>query len=268
MPFFERDGINFYYEVKGQGIPFLALHGLGGNLNQPLGLLDQVPGLQIISLDFRGHGQTLTDCSPAQVSMKVFAEDAIALLDFLEIEEAIIGGISLGAAIALKMALLQPSRFSGMVLIRPAWLDKALPPNLKPFVQISQLIQVHDLETAEDLFYNTKELQIIKEFYPNAAASLLGQFSRPQAAENPILLDLLPKDKPIGSLEELSALKHPSLVVATKHDPLHPYDFGEKLGEMLPKGKFVECTSRYVNARKHQEEVTIATLSFLKDYFA
>ena len=266
MPFFERDGVKFYYEIKGEGVPFLALHGLGGNLNQPLGLLDQVPGIQIISLDFRGHGQTVVACTPEQVNMAVFAEDAIALLDFLEIEEAIIGGISLGAAIALKAAFLAPNRFSKMVLIRPAWLDKALPPNLKPFVQISQLIQENDLEKAEDLFYNTKELYIIKEFYPNAAASLLGQFSRPQAAENPILLELLPQDKPIDSLEELSALKHPSLVIATKHDPLHPYDFGKKLGGALPNGTFVECTSRYVNARQHQEEVTIATLNFLNDF--
>lgn len=58
------------------------------------------------------------------------ADDVTALLDRLELPSVIVVGMSMGAAIAVRMALREPDRVRGLVLIRPAWLDR--PDHLRP----------------------------------------------------------------------------------------------------------------------------------------
>ncbi len=41
-----------------------------------------------------------------------------------------VGGISLGAAVAVNVALRHPGRVLGLVLVRPAWIDRPLPENV------------------------------------------------------------------------------------------------------------------------------------------
>jgi pimeloyl-ACP methyl ester carboxylesterase len=59
-------------------------------------------------------------------SMSAFAEQAVALLDHLELEKAIVGGTSLGANITLEVASLAPDRLKGMIIEMPV-LDNAIP---------------------------------------------------------------------------------------------------------------------------------------------
>ena len=55
-----------------------------------------------------------------------FARQALALLDHLELEQAVVGGTSLGANITLELAALAPERLRGMVIEMPV-LDNAIP---------------------------------------------------------------------------------------------------------------------------------------------
>ena len=255
MPYFKNDSIDFYYEDQGEGIPFLALHGLGANHAQQVALFQEYEGIRLITFDFRGHGQTICQCTEASSKMTVFASDALALLDHLGIDQAFVGGISLGAATSLKLALAAPDRVKGLALIRPAWLNKSNPKNLDIIVRIGHWIKEHGLEKGEDMLFEDKEFQAIKMLYPNAAASIAGQFSRPQAAENYILLEALSADRPFEMFEELTSIQCPSLVIVNKHDPIHPLDFGIKLDQALPNSKLVEVSPRYINRAKHNTEV-------------
>ena len=67
------------------------------------------------------------------------ADDLVALLDHLEIERAVVGGISLGSAVAVNMALRYPERVRGLVLSRPAWIDRPLPENVRLYSMIAEL---------------------------------------------------------------------------------------------------------------------------------
>ena len=60
MPEFSSAGLAFHFRESGSGPPFVFQHGLGGDVNQPFGLLDPLPGFRLISFDFRGHGLTPT----------------------------------------------------------------------------------------------------------------------------------------------------------------------------------------------------------------
>lgn len=140
MSHFSRDNIRFHFADQGQGQPFVFQHGLGGDLNQPTGLYRAPENVRLISFDMRGHGETgLGD--PDQLSIATLADDLIVLVDHLRIWKIMVGGISLGAAVAVNVALRHPGRVLGLVLVRPAWIDRPLPENVALYWTIAALIR-------------------------------------------------------------------------------------------------------------------------------
>ena len=65
---------------------------------------------------------------PARLSIAQCATDVAALLDHLDIDAAVLGGISLGAAISMRLAASTPWRIKALILARPAWVDEPAPP--------------------------------------------------------------------------------------------------------------------------------------------
>ena len=126
MPFLDRDGVRVNYRVEGDGLPFIFQHGLGGDVSQPFGVFTPAGGVRLIGMDFRGHGETRPLGEVAKLKIECLADDLVALLDHLEIDRAVIGGISLGAAVSVSTALRYPERVMGLVLSRPAWIDRPL----------------------------------------------------------------------------------------------------------------------------------------------
>ena len=104
------------YEVRGQGLPLLLVHGfpLNKELWEP-----QLTALQdvarLIAPDLRGHGAS--EPVPGEYSMDLLADDCQALLESLEIEEpAVVCGLSMGGYIALAYYRRYPERLAGLIL--------------------------------------------------------------------------------------------------------------------------------------------------------
>jgi 3-oxoadipate enol-lactonase len=103
--------------VSGAGEPvFVCLHGLVDDLD----IWDLLaPGLEnrgtVVRYDQRGHGGA--DAPPGPYSRDDLADDAIAVLDRLEIERAVLVGHSMGGIMAMTAALSHPERVAGLVLI-------------------------------------------------------------------------------------------------------------------------------------------------------
>src|SRR5262245_29135793 len=127
MPTFRHDGLEFHYRETGGGLPFVFQHGLGADLNQPFCLFQPPPGFRLIAFDCRAHGLTTPLGTENKINIATFADDLAALLDHLSIAAAVVGGISMGAALALDFALRFRGRVLGLVLSRPAWLDQPHP---------------------------------------------------------------------------------------------------------------------------------------------
>src|SRR4051794_13888933 len=83
-------------------------------------------GNRVVTVDLLGHGRSDRPVDMTRYSMTLFAEQVVALLDHLEIDEAVIGGTSLGANVSLEAAALAPERVRGMLVEMPV-LDNALP---------------------------------------------------------------------------------------------------------------------------------------------
>ncbi|MBE9045357.1 alpha/beta hydrolase [Pleurocapsales cyanobacterium LEGE 10410] len=119
-------------EIKGRGYPILCLHGHPGcaaSMSVFTNYLSQQH--QTITPDLRGYGKSRYG---KNFVMQEHLTDLIALLDKLQLENCLVLGWSLGGIIAMELALAQPERFKGMILIataahpvsshpRPSWQD-------------------------------------------------------------------------------------------------------------------------------------------------
>jgi pimeloyl-ACP methyl ester carboxylesterase len=157
---------------------------------------------RMIAMDCRGHGQTEAKFGPARISFAQFAEDLAMLLDSLNIERAVVGGISMGAGVALAFALAHPERITGLVLVRPAWLDHSFPPNLRWFPLAAGFLQEYPADEAAQRFAQVPEFSELKAASKPAADSLLGQFRRPHARERAGILAGMPASVPVTSLAQ------------------------------------------------------------------
>jgi len=110
------NGIELYYEIRGQGEPLVLLHGFSGSSsNWGLVFEDAPEGFQLITPDLRGHGRSTNPSG--QFTFRQSSLDVFALLDRLDIKKFKAVGMSAGAKTLLHMATQQPARVEAMVLV-------------------------------------------------------------------------------------------------------------------------------------------------------
>lgn len=109
-----------YLDFAGGDPPIVLLHGLSANANEFCGLVDAglSPRFRVIAPDLRGRAHS--DKPATGYSMQEHADDVIALLDFLGIDNVVIGGHSFGGLLAIFMAANHPERISRVVVIDAA----------------------------------------------------------------------------------------------------------------------------------------------------
>jgi pimeloyl-ACP methyl ester carboxylesterase len=126
--FFDSNGVPIRYVVQGGGPAVVLLHGLTGSLDHwvNVGYYDgPFDSFQLIAMDCRGHGQSGKPDDPAAYGMEM-VNDVVRLLDQLKIQEAHLVGHSMGAEIALKTAILHPTRVDSAVLAGSGWSDEGV----------------------------------------------------------------------------------------------------------------------------------------------
>lgn len=260
---FDRDSIKFQFQEEGQGLPFVYQHGLGADVSQPFSFfVGGHRGIRLMSLDCRAHGHTRPVGPEEKISIATFADDVVALMNFRKVEKAVVGGISMGAAVALNIALRYPERVIGLVLQRPAWLDQPLPENLRVLAHIGGLIRDHGAERGKEIFKVSPEYAALQQQSLDAAASNLAQFDHPRAEECVVRLLRIPNDAPCTG-RAWKTIKVPTLVLATRMDPIHPYSYGETLAREMPKATFTEVTSKSISITRHPVEVRAHIEDFL-----
>ena len=267
MPVFSHDSIESHYRESGRGSPFFFQHGLGGDSAQPFDLFTPPIGIRLICLDCRAHGQSRPVGPEEKISLGQYVEDLRALADHLKIDRAVVGGISMGAAVALLFALRYPQRVAGLVLSRPAWLAGPMQRNGEIFARIAQLIRQHGPKEGRAKFVDSDMyLDVLGQSKDNAQ-SLLGQFDHPRAAEAVARLERIPRDAPCRDLAELTAIRVPTLVLANRQDVIHPFSYGQTLARKIPGAQFREITSKNESPERHAADVQGALGEFLLGHF-
>jgi len=122
MAYFRHDGQRLAYTVHGDGPHTTVLMPgllLSQKMQSPLARELAGRGNRVMTFDPLGHGASDRPRDMWRYSMPAFAQQAVALLDHLELDEAIVGGTSLGANITLEIASLAPERLRGMIIEMP-----------------------------------------------------------------------------------------------------------------------------------------------------
>jgi len=103
-----------------QPLPILLIHGFASNISMNWllpGWVDtlRAAGFRVIAIDNRGHGHSAKLYDLAQYGAPLMAEDALRLLDHLDIPKAHVMGYSMGARIAAFLTLAHPDRVARLI---------------------------------------------------------------------------------------------------------------------------------------------------------
>ena len=267
MPVFERDGLQFHVRDEGHGLPFVFQHGLGGDVNQPFGLYRPPPGSRLIAFDVRGHGETRPLGDVAKLTIATLADDLIGLIDHLGLEKAVVGGISLGAAVAVNVALRYPDRALGLVLVRPAWIDRPLPENVALYTTIARLIREPGPVEGLAQFRSSPAFLAMERGSPDCARSIVGQFENPRAQECAARLERLIADTPCLDRVTYGNLKLPTVILGNRQDPIHPWPLASSLSDLIPGALLREVAPKSVSLDRHAADVQQAIDDFLTHHF-
>lgn len=126
MDSFQSNGVEIAYSDYGpqasdKHAPILLIHGFASThtvnwlFTQWIKTLTE-DGRRVVTLDNRGHGQSEKLYDPALYSLEAMAGDAKNLLDHLSIPHADVMGYSMGARIAITLALANPERVRSLIL--------------------------------------------------------------------------------------------------------------------------------------------------------
>lgn len=116
MPGISISGRPYFYEDRGEGTPLLLLHGFPFTSQSFAPQLVNPPkGVRLLVPDHRGFGKSGSGVGIS--TMEALAEDALALLDELKIDSALVGGVSMGGYVAIALTRMDPGRVRGLVLI-------------------------------------------------------------------------------------------------------------------------------------------------------
>jgi pimeloyl-ACP methyl ester carboxylesterase len=267
MTLFLRDGIQFRYEDDGEGLPFVFQHGLGGDASQPLGLYRPAAGVRLIAFDVRGHGETRPLGAIDKLTIANLADDLVALVDHLGLNKIVLGGISLGAAIAVNVALRYPERVRGLVLVRPAWIDKPLEHNVALYTSIARAIREQGPVEGLKAFRKSSAFATLESESPDCARSVVLQFDQPRAQECVARLERLIVDTPCSDRSAYAKLNVPALVLGNRLDPIHPWTLAQELSELIPGAILREVTPKSFSLDDHAADVRCAIDRFFDRRF-
>lgn len=138
MPVCRLNDIDIHYQDAGHGPAILLTHGFASTGNMwDLQRAALEPSWRVVTWDMRGHGETDSPDDPALYSASLTVADMVALLDRLDIVQAVVGGLSLGGYMSLDFYRRHPERVRALVICdsgpgyrkpeaRARWNDNAL----------------------------------------------------------------------------------------------------------------------------------------------
>ena len=129
MPTIKAGEVNLEYYVEGDGPPLLMVMGFAGQANhwgEPI--MSRLRG-SFTCIRFSNRGTGASDKPDSPLTIRMMADDAVALMDALEIKRAHIFGISMGGMISQEIVLNYPERVNGLVLgcTAPGWAHGQMP---------------------------------------------------------------------------------------------------------------------------------------------
>jgi pimeloyl-ACP methyl ester carboxylesterase len=261
MPTFVHAGQRLSYEVHGEGLRNVVLLPgllLPSRMHDPLARDLAHRGNRVITFDLLGHGESDKPRDMWRYSIPIFGREVVALLDHLELDEAIVGGTSLGANATLEAASLAPSRVRGMLIEMPV-LDNALLGCAIAFTPL--LISLtFGAPITRMMAAALRRVPRVFGHYPDIGLDWVSRDPGPSAA----ILQGIFFGRTAPPREERKTFEAPALVLGHPRDVIHPFSDAKMLSEELPNAQLLEANSLY-ELRLRPQRLTNEIAAFLDD---
>jgi pimeloyl-ACP methyl ester carboxylesterase len=237
------------------------LHGLllSQEMHRPLAEDLATRGNRVITVDLLGHGKSDRPRDMWRYSMAFYGEQVVALMDHLQIDQAVVMGTSLGANAALEVAASKPDRLRGLVIEMPV-LDNGLLSSALTFTPLLVALTVGE-----------PVMKLLSRVTRAVPRSLLPHYGN-------VMLDLVRQDPgPGGALlqglffgriaphrSERRTFEVPALVLGHRRDPVHPFSDAGMLAEEMPNSRLIEADS-LVELRVRPSRLTNEIAGFLDE---
>ena len=237
---FTHDGFRLVYDEYGSGKrPVVLLPGLllPRLMHRPLAEALADRGNHVYVLDFLGHGDSDQPRDMWRYSMPIFGTQVVGLLDHLEIDEAVVGGTSLGANVTLEVAAQAPDRLRGMVVEMPV-LDNALLGCALAFTPLLLSLTFGAPLTR----MVARAARLAPRGLHHLADTGLDWISRDPEPSAAILQGLF-FGRVAPPRSERGQMETRALVIGHGRDPIHPFSDADMLVRELRHGRMLEANS-------------------------
>jgi pimeloyl-ACP methyl ester carboxylesterase len=223
----------------GSGTPLVLLHAFPLSARMWESQLDELPGsdgsdARVLAVDLRGFGGTALGADAP--SLDLLADDIALLLDAAGIDQAVVGGLSMGGYVAMAFARRHPDRLSGLLLADTkgtADTDTARENRervAKAVLARDSVRLLVDEQLPSPLLGATTARRCPK--LVDHVAALIGEASPASVAWAQRAMAARP-----DSLDALRSVDVPSLVVVGAEDVLTPPSDAESLAAALPRSE-------------------------------
>jgi pimeloyl-ACP methyl ester carboxylesterase len=264
MPYFKHEGRRLAYTIHGDGPRTVVLvHALlmSQKMHRPVARALAARGHRVVTLDLLGHGRSARPRDMTLYQMPFFGQQILALLDHLDLDEAVLGGTSLGANASLEAAAIAPERARGLLVEMPV-LDNAL---LGCAIAFTPLLV--------SLTFGEPYMKLV------ARAARMVPTGRVWLAD--VALDTVRQDPgPSGAVlqgiffgrtaphrDVRRTLAMPALVIGHKRDPIHPFSDSDALVSELPNARLIRAES-FLEMRLTPDRLMDEIAAFLDECWA
>jgi pimeloyl-ACP methyl ester carboxylesterase len=192
-------------------------------------------------------------------SLSAFAKQAVALLDHLDLDQAVVGGTSLGANVTLEVASLAPERLRGMIIEMPV-LDNAIPACAAAFTPLLFA-----------LTFGAPAMRILARgarAVPRRAVPFMLQMGLDAISQDPgpsgAVLQGIIFGRTAPDRAERRTFQAPALVIGHPRDPVHPFSDADMLAAELPNARLIDANS-IIELRLRPKRLTSVIASFVDD---
>lgn len=208
------NGVNYYYEVHGEGEPLLLLHGGLGSIDMFAPILPALSeNRRVIGVDLHGHGRT--PLADRDISLIDMGDDMAVILRELGYDQVDVLGYSLGGGVSFRLAVQHPAMVRRLALVSAGYAQDAFYPEI--------------LEQQAQIGAGMAEAMRETPMYQSYAAIA------PDPGEFPSLLERMGEymRKPYNWADDVKQLEMPVMLVFGDSDmyrPEHIVDFYQLLG--------------------------------------
>lgn len=265
MPTTRIDDIQLAYDDVGVGPAVVLIHGYPFNRSLWTEQTDALTSrCRVVTPDLRGFGES--DASEGPATMNRMAEDVAKLMDHLGIDQAVIGGLSMGGYVALAFVKQFPSRVKALVLAdtraqadtdegkqgRHQQAEKAQSEGMAGIADamLPKLLTPETVSKRPEVVKRVRDM-MLRTKPQGAASALLGMAEREDLSEF------------------ISTIRVPTMIVVGREDAITPLADSEKMqSKITPSRLVVMENAGHVSNLEQTEQFNFALLRFLDRVFA